>query len=492
VTARKTVELDRRWRLGEPLGQGGFGRVFAATGEDGIAAAIKFVPKAPGADRELLFVDLVGVRNVVPVIDAGEHDGQWVLVMPRAERSLAERLDDAGGPLPIAEALSVLRDVAAALADLDGRVVHRDLKPDNVLWLEDAWRLADFGIARYAEAATSEHTRKHAMSVPYAAPERWRAEHATSATDVYALGVIAYELLAGQRPFPGPEAADFRMQHLTADPPPLTAVDVRLATLVTECLFKQPAARPTPAQLVARLAQVDAAMLTAGASALAAAYSQHTAQTAAEHRAASEAQSEKGRRDALLGDARRGLDVISEALRGVVTREAAAAEITTRREGWSVQLGRARLGLSTARPHDGRSWGGWEAPAFDVIASATLTITMPSDRYGYEGRSHSLYFADAHDPGRYAWYETAFMVSPVLARLSRQNPFALDPGEDAAKAFWRGMAETQVAWPMTELILGDLGEFVDRWIAWFAAAVQGNLSRPSQMPERPSHDTWRH
>lgn len=199
----RQLQLGKRWTLGEQLNEGGFGRVFAAFCDD-IQAVAKLVPKAPGADRELLFVDLGNARNVVPVIDHGETDAAWVLVMPRAERSVREHLIEAAGALEMVDALAVLSDVAAALADLEGRVVHRDLKPENILLLEGHWRLADFGISRYAEATTAPDTRKFSMTPPYAAPEQWRWERATSATDVYALGVLAYELLTGSRPFLGP------------------------------------------------------------------------------------------------------------------------------------------------------------------------------------------------------------------------------------------------------------------------------------------------
>ncbi len=133
--------------------------------------------------------------------------------------------------------------------------MHRDVKPQNVLLLEGRWCLADFGIARYAEASTAPDTRKFAMSMPYAAPERWRGERATAAADVYSLGVIAHEVIVGALPFPGPSEHDFREQHLHAEPPPLPGATTRLASLVEECLFKAPQSRPTPTNLLVRLAK---------------------------------------------------------------------------------------------------------------------------------------------------------------------------------------------------------------------------------------------
>ena len=172
----------------------------------------------------------------MPVLDSGETDSDYVLVMPRADKSLRTHLG-AHGKLNEADAVSVLRDIAAALEDLDGHVVHRDLKPENVLYLHGFWCLADFGISRYAEATTAEDTRKYSMTGPYAAPEQWRFERATAATDVYALGIMAYEMLAGVRPFAGP---DFRDQHLHEVPRALKGVSGPLGALVDQCLHKEP------------------------------------------------------------------------------------------------------------------------------------------------------------------------------------------------------------------------------------------------------------
>jgi serine/threonine-protein kinase len=191
--------LNHEWILGDRIGVGGFGQVFEAhctSGEVGPAVA-KLVSKAPGAQHEMLFADLDGIRNVVPIIESGETDGHWVLIMPRVQASLRQYVMDAGGTLPLEDTLSVMADIAMALSDMNGKVVHRDLKPENVLLLEGRWCLADFGISRYTEATMAPDTLKYAMSFAYAAPERWRGERATGAADVYALGVIAQELLSG-------------------------------------------------------------------------------------------------------------------------------------------------------------------------------------------------------------------------------------------------------------------------------------------------------
>jgi hypothetical protein len=89
------------------------------------------------------------------------------------------------------------------------------------------------------------------------------------------------------------------------------------------------------------------------------------------------------------------------------------------------------------------------------------------------------------------WYETAFMFNPLVGKRGRQNPFSLPPGVEAGKAIGIGLAEFQVAWPFNRIDLGDEHEFLDRWMTWFAQAVQGQLGNPSSMPEKPPQGSWR-
>lgn len=92
------IQLRRRWTLGGRIGDAsGFGKVFEATCEDGSVGVVKLVPKEPGAAREMLFEELAGVPNVVPIVDVGETDDAWALAMPRAETSLRAHLGASGG-----------------------------------------------------------------------------------------------------------------------------------------------------------------------------------------------------------------------------------------------------------------------------------------------------------------------------------------------------------------------------------------------------------
>ena len=365
------ITLDRTWRLGPQLGEGGFARVFLAQNEDGDLVVVKLVPKEPGTQREMLFVDLDGISNVIPILDSGETGDFWVLVMPKAEKSLRDHLNEVDG-ITVNEALSVLIDIAEALVAVEARdVVHRDIKPENVLLLDGRWHIADFGIARYAEATTASDTLKLAKSHPYAAPEQWREERATSATDVYALGVIAHELLVGARPFGGP---DFRRQHLEDNPPAIAGIPDRLRSLVIECLYKSPGARPRPENLVPRLKDSLRAASPAG-SRLQQANTLAVERQAEDSRQRSAIQAEAERRRVLYADAEQALENILALLDRRIKDDASAVDKRQDVSGLTWRLNAGSLSVEFRK----RVEPGKDRPLpFEVIAYTQIGAYKPS------------------------------------------------------------------------------------------------------------------
>ena len=482
------IRLERSWEIGRQIADGGFGRVLEAM-SDGLPACVaKLVPKDPGAERELLFVDLRDVRHVVPIIDSGETADHWVLIMPRAECSLRDRLQ--ADDLSFEDALTAMTDVATALVDLDGRVVHRDIKPENLLFLEGHWCLADFGISRYAEATTAPDTRKFAFTPAYAAPERWRAERATGAADVYSLGIMAHEMITGALPFGGsPE--DLRDLHLHRAPPALEGVTPDLSALVAECLYKAPGARPSAQTVLIRLQRHLANQqpaLSAGLARLQQTNLREVGRQAEAEREASAAQSAEAQCSELLQSSQQAFQGFSEALHEAILASASAAEPSQSRKAWTISLGRAQLEMGSPSQTPPNPWT-WQAPAFAVIAHAHIAVTIPRHN-DYEGRSHSLWFCDAQEEGRFQWFETAFMS--ILSRSRHTKaPFALAPGTESAKALWRGLAEYQVAWPFEPLHMDTFHAFVDRWASWFAEAAAERLFHPQRLPEREPNGSWR-
>jgi serine/threonine-protein kinase len=481
------IRLQRYfWTLGELLGGGGFGRVFIAScAEVDSPTVAKMIPKAPGAERELLFEDLEGARNVVPIIDSGETDDNYILVMPRADESLRAHLAERH-QLPEADAVAILRDISAALEDLDGKVVHRDLKPDNVLYLNGFWSLADFGISRYAEATTAADTRKFSMTPPYAAPEQWRGERATARTDIYALGIMASEMLAGGWPFTGP---DFRHQHLHETPPALEGASGPLAALVAHCLQKDSGSRPTAAEVSRQLAGLGAPPPRAGLGRLQQAHHAAVIQQGEIDRQASVAQSQSERQAQLFEDAQRSLTAISEELRAALTDAAPSIKSKTAAGDLLVlELGEARLRFGAAQQVQ-VAQAAISLP-FTVTAFAEMSLIAPGS-HGYRGRAHSLWYCDLEEEDRFAWYETGFMDSPFGGSMSAVAPYSKSPAA-AAIAFARVTgAQPQLAWTPTRIVPGQLDEFIIRWGDWLADAHGGRWAHPSQLPEHQVLRNWR-
>lgn len=196
----KTIKLPARifeYDPTRPLGKpGGFGQVFAGKTSEGGEVAIKklHVSVADAAHREMRIVDELKKRSfehVIPFIDGGEDadSGGYFVVMPKADKSLQSMIDT-NGSFTTTDVTPILFQIAKGLSEV-GDLVHRDLKPDNVLFHDGKWKIADFGIARFVQEVTASNTLKDYLSPLYASPEQWRSERATHATDVYALGCIS-------------------------------------------------------------------------------------------------------------------------------------------------------------------------------------------------------------------------------------------------------------------------------------------------------------
>ena len=223
--------------------------MFEGRGADGSAVAVKRIRRVtPGlATGEIKVARKLMTQHpehVIPILDAGNDavTGDHFIVMPLADESLQDRLEREG-PMVDQEAMSVLCDVLLGLTEMGG-IVHGDLKPGNVLFHENKWKLADLGIARIMDEAPSALATRMFVSAPYAAPEQWRFEQPTRATDIYGFGCLAYAVLTGEPPFPGPSQEEFCVQHLKETPRPLPAAPP-VRALVQMCLTKDRAARPS-------------------------------------------------------------------------------------------------------------------------------------------------------------------------------------------------------------------------------------------------------
>jgi serine/threonine-protein kinase len=248
-----------RYLLERELGGGGMASVFLAHDarhNRKVAIKILFPELASliGAERFLKEIETTANLqhpNILPLFDSGRVDGTVFYVMPYVEgESLRHRLVREK-QLPVADAIRIATDIAAALdyAHRHG-VVHRDIKPDNVLFQDGRALLADFGIALARKADGVRLTRAGlTVGTPqYMSPEQASGEHDVDPrSDIYTLGTVVYEMLSGQPPFPGATAHEIFAQVLTDEPLPLTArrrsVPVHVEAAVARALEKLPADR---------------------------------------------------------------------------------------------------------------------------------------------------------------------------------------------------------------------------------------------------------
>src|ERR1039458_9961116 len=263
--------LSGSYTLERELGGGGMSRVFVAEETAlGRKVVIKVLPPETAAQvslerfkREILLAAKLQHPHIVPLHSAGESNGLPYFTMPFVEgESLRIRLAR-HGELPVNDAIRILREIASALAYAhEHGIVHRDIKPDNVLLSGGSAMVTDFGVAKALSASTNaELGGVTSLGVALGTPAYMAAEQAAAdpaidhRADIYAFGVLAYELLTGQPPFAGRTPQNLLAAHVTEAPEAISkrraSLPVALAALVMRCLEKRPADRPqTAAELV--------------------------------------------------------------------------------------------------------------------------------------------------------------------------------------------------------------------------------------------------
>jgi serine/threonine-protein kinase len=260
---RLAAALADRYRLERELGQGGMAIVFLAEDRKHHRQVAVKVLRAElagmlGPDRFLREIETAARLHhphILALYDSGEADGFLYYVMPLAEgESLRDRLRREK-QLPLEDALRIAREVADALSYAHAHgVIHRDIKPENILLESGHAIVADFGIARAVSAAGSDRLTETGISLgtpAYMSPEQAAgSDDLDGRSDLYSLGCVLYEMLAGDPPFTGPTAAGVIQQHITVEPRSITqlrpAVPAGVAEAISRALAKTPADRFNP------------------------------------------------------------------------------------------------------------------------------------------------------------------------------------------------------------------------------------------------------
>jgi tetratricopeptide (TPR) repeat protein len=247
-----------RYLIVEELGHGAMGRVFKAKDKRlGITVALKILrpeysANMAAADRfkqETLLTRSLVQENVIRIFDLGESEGLTFISMEFVPGQSLGQLIRASGMLTEETVVSIARQIVFALTAAHGHgIIHRDLKPQNILVdAEGQVHVADFGLAKSLEAADIEQTGAIVGTPPYLSPEQARGEKADARSDLYALGVIMYEMLTGRRPFQSDTAAGYIDKHLREMPKPPSAWNPKLSPslekIVLRCLEKDSAKR---------------------------------------------------------------------------------------------------------------------------------------------------------------------------------------------------------------------------------------------------------
>jgi serine/threonine-protein kinase len=278
--SRLSAALDDRYTIERELGAGGMATVYLAHDlKHDRKVAVKVLREDLSASlgkerflREIRIAAALQHPHVLPLYDSGEAAGLLYYVMPFVDgQSLRQKLVREG-ELPVGEAVRILRDVADALGEAHrSGVVHRDLKPENVMLRGRHALVTDFGVAKAVSEATGRHqmtTMGVALGTPaYMSPEQATADpHVDHRADVYAFGVLAYELLTGHPPFTGNTPQQVLAAHVTSAATPVTThrstLPPVLALLVMRCLEKKPADRPQSAEEL--VLQLEAVLTPSG------------------------------------------------------------------------------------------------------------------------------------------------------------------------------------------------------------------------------------
>ncbi|WP_280248006.1 serine/threonine-protein kinase [Nocardia abscessus] len=452
--------------------------VYRGRGDDDRSVAIKVIdsdgkPVNLAYDRREI---LIGAKlssgnspaqHLLLPLGTFQDDQFTYIIMPLAEYSLREYQDET--KLSVSEKIAILRQIALGLQELAlVNVWHRDLKPGNVLYIDKRWRVADFGISRDLDHQTNQYTFKGSGTLEYRAPEVSIDGYTSTKSDLYSLGVVAFELIVGHLPFQDPDGAELVRQHRESPVPDLPPeVPLPLRRLVVQLMDKDPARRPADAREVVDLLAAVEAPRTGAQQAL-----QRLAMTVERRESALQAATA----------AQQGLQERIEQVRvdGVYALKRITAEVS---DLFSGQLG-AEVEVHDALVEPGVFFLRWKdfemrievhrlrgVPDVDplqeipdghpMLMGAVFTYIPPWDSFAHTPPRADTVYAWDEQQGRWAWQLRRWHDGSAMRGLQIQ-PLNTELAAEAAGG--KGSQPDAVTTPLTaEALIQLCLEFVEQW-----------------------------
>ena len=251
----KGDRINDRYEIIKTIGEGGMANVYLAYDtilERNVAVKVlrgdlasdeKFVRRF---QREALSASSLNHPNVVEMYDVGEDNGNFYIVMEYIDGKTLKQLIKKRGHLTVAEAIDIMVQLTSGLSVAhESYIIHRDIKPQNIMILEDGMvKITDFGIAMAINAADLTQTNSVMGSVHYLPPEQAAGKGSTIKSDIYSLGILFYEMLAGTMPFRGETAVEIALKHIKEPMPSIRKVNPKVPQSVENIIFKCTAKNP--------------------------------------------------------------------------------------------------------------------------------------------------------------------------------------------------------------------------------------------------------
>ena len=251
----KGQKISDRYQVVKSIGEGGMANVFMAYDtildrnvaikvlRGDLASDDKFVRRF---QREALAASSLSNPNIVEVYDVGEDNGEYYIVMEYIEGKHLKQLLKKRGKLTVTEAVDIISQITEGLSVAhDSYIIHRDIKPQNIMILENGLvKITDFGIAMAINSTQLTQTNSVMGSVHYLPPEQANGKGSTLQSDIYSIGILFYELLTGKLPFKGENAVEIALKHLKEPLPSIREEDPTIPQSVENIIIKATAKNP--------------------------------------------------------------------------------------------------------------------------------------------------------------------------------------------------------------------------------------------------------